>query len=61
MQNLEKLEKMAASLELIRDDAYSLEISDYKISSNASFIIDRIELAEEQVKSVINQIKDIKG
>ena len=58
MQNLEKLEKMLVNLDAIKDEANELFFSDYKIDSNASFIIDRIELAEDRVKSVISQIKD---
>lgn len=58
MQNLEKLEKMLVNLGAIKDEANELFFSDYKIDSNASFIIDRIELAEDRVKSVICQIKD---
>ena len=58
MQNLEKLEKMLVNLDEIKDEANELFFSDYKIDSNASFIIDRIELAEDRVKSVISQIKD---
>jgi len=58
MQNLKKLEKMLVNLGAIKDEANELFFSDYKIDSNASFIIDRIELAEDRVKSVICQIKD---
>jgi len=58
MQNLKKLEKMLVNLGAIKDEANELFFSDYKIDSNASFIIDRIELAEDRIKSVICQIKD---
>jgi len=56
MENIKILESMLEKLDSIKNNYYSLKIDDFRLASSASCIVDRLEIVENQIISVIEQL-----